>query len=422
MKNRSSIIVAIIIIGYALSGISVSAIPLMLSYQGMVQSEGESFTGEGLFQFALINDGGSVFYWSNDGKTPPLDSIQLTVMDGLFQVNLGDTALMNAIPASAFNSDTLYLRVWFSPMGEIPEVLTPDQRVISCGFAVRAESADKLAGVQASSYATRTWSTGEYVDIAGDTMTGALIVPDDGFQVGTKQIVAADGKTGIGTADPQSALHVVGDTEAGDVIIAPDYASSGKNSSLFFAEDRSGNYGMGLQYHGEDNVLSLYGKSSSTIYGPHLFISRNEGNVGLGVSDPQSRLHINGDIRIPSSGGQILNETGNYLFQTWWRSDFGDYTAMNSGYTWESADEPISVVAGSQGFFITKGDGSNTPYAVKLMRIKTDGSVGIGTTTPSAKLEVQGGAIKATGGFIIETRTSDPASPVTGQMWLRTDL
>jgi len=50
------------------------------------------------------------------------------------------------------------------------------------------------------------------------------------------------------------------------------------------------------------------------------------------------------------------------------------------------------------------------------------GNVGIGIATSSAKLEVVGGSIKATGGLIIETRTSDPVSPTTGQIWLRTDL
>jgi len=80
--------------------------------------------------------------------------------------------------------------------------------------------------------------------------------------------------------------------------------------------------------------------------------------------------------------------------------------------------------------------------------VTNGGEVGIGLTTPDAnyKITTTGGGIKAenssasqpagyfsnagggpalmigTGGFVTETRTSDPASPVTGQIWLRTDL
>ncbi len=38
------------------------------------------------------------------------------------------------------------------------------------------------------------------------------------------------------------------------------------------------------------------------------------------------------------------------------------------------------------------------------------------------RAEAVTGAVSATGGLVIETRTSDPASPATGQLWLRTDL
>lgn len=57
------------------------------------------------------------------------------------------------------------------------------------------------------------------------------------------------------------------------------------------------------------------------------------------------------------------------------------------------------------------------------LTINQNGNVGIGgSASSSAKLEVIGGPIKATGGLIIETRTNDPATPAEGQMWMRTDI
>lgn len=51
-----------------------------------------------------------------------------------------------------------------------------------------------------------------------------------------------------------------------------------------------------------------------------------------------------------------------------------------------------------------------------------NGFVGIGTQSPSAKLEVSGGVIKASGGLVHESRTDDPSSPADGQVWFRSDI
>jgi hypothetical protein len=53
---------------------------------------------------------------------------------------------------------------------------------------------------------------------------------------------------------------------------------------------------------------------------------------------------------------------------------------------------------------------------------RASGNVGVGTSNPTAKLEVKGGVIKATDGLIIEVVSSDPTSPQEGQLWLNTSV
>ena len=93
---------------------------------------------------------------------------------------------------------------------------------------------------------------------------------------------------------------------------------------------------------------------------------------------------MDGDIRMPNNSN-ITNAYGNMVFHTGWSSSFGDYTSINSGYEWGS-DEPVSMVAGSQGIFFTKGDASGTPYAETLAAINTSGRLSC------AVLQITGGS------------------------------
>jgi hypothetical protein len=129
-----------------------------------------------------------------------------------------------------------------------------------------------------------------------------------------------------------------------------------------------------------------------TNYGSN--IAYTTGNVGIGVTAPAAGLDVLGNIviRHPTVSGIVM-------------------------YGGAANDQLFGAVgASSSGIYIGLAD------ADKRIMILNTGNVGIGTNTPSTKLEVAGGAIKATGGLIIETRTSDPATPVVGQIWLRTDI
>lgn len=67
--------------------------------------------------------------------------------------------------------------------------------------------------------------------------------------------------------------------------------------------------------------------------------------------------------------------------------------------------------------------GTETNNKIKLIT-KAD-TVQIGESpvtppaTPTVKMEVQGGVLKATDGLVIQTTTVDPTNPIDGQIWLR---
>ena len=64
-------------------GTTQAAVPQRLNHQGRVAVNGVNFDGNGQFKFALVNAGGTVSYWSNDGTgtagSPPTAAVSLAV-------------------------------------------------------------------------------------------------------------------------------------------------------------------------------------------------------------------------------------------------------------------------------------------------------------------------------------------------------
>src|ERR1043166_2308262 len=116
-------------------------VPAMISYQGRILVSGTNFSGNGQFKFALVQGSGPTLLWKNDGSagnTEPVAAVTLPVTNGLIMVNLGDTP-MAPIPTSIFANSDVRLRVWFNG-GPGFQQLTPDQRIVSVGYAMRAET------------------------------------------------------------------------------------------------------------------------------------------------------------------------------------------------------------------------------------------------------------------------------------------
>jgi hypothetical protein len=131
---------------------SAEAVPLLLNFQGRVTVDGTVFTGAGQFKFALVNDGGSQTYWSNDGTSSagsePNAAVDVAVSNGNYALHLGDAGLANmaALQASVFANDPIFLRIWFSDGTNGFERLgTEDHQITSVAFALKAKEAETVS-------------------------------------------------------------------------------------------------------------------------------------------------------------------------------------------------------------------------------------------------------------------------------------
>jgi len=137
--SKKTRILTAIALSLALAFTSRAQVPGIINYQGRIVDNGTNFNGIGLFEFTLVNPGGTTNYWSNDGTAvgQPTLAVSLTVTKGLYSVLLGSTS-MTAIPPTVFASSNVLLRVWFNDGVNGFQQLTPDQQLGSVGYAMMA--------------------------------------------------------------------------------------------------------------------------------------------------------------------------------------------------------------------------------------------------------------------------------------------
>jgi len=91
------------------------------------------------------------------------------------------------------------------------------------------------------------------------------------------------------------------------------YSATTQEYATFFLGEANTNYGMYWTYDGSADKLHLYGILAGTVYGPHVTVERESGEVGIGVTSPSSALDVKGNIKVRNSVGTVVMELGTGL-------------------------------------------------------------------------------------------------------------
>src|SRR3989344_4215584 len=230
-------------------------------------------------------------------------------------------------------------------------------------------------------------------DYFNTTSTTATSTFAGGLTVGTNKLVVdrSTGNVGIGTVSPQTALEF-------GVVGNPHFIGWGAAYKWGMSSSNIVNFSLGSSYPSGFNL--------STAASSGLFID-NSGNVGIGTTSPTALLHLEGlnkELLIDGLSGTatIAIQAGNSDdAKLSFRIDDGTERSFIKNDTDENL--VISSVNTTDDIIFSSG--------TELMRVLGTGNVGIGTTSPFAKLSVKGAG--TTTGINFQTTNSNDTPLVT---------
>lgn len=201
------------------------------------------------------------------------------------------------------------------------------------------------------------------------------------------------GNVGIGTASPESRLHIAQSNSGGKVILYIDNnASSALNNeaTLKFSVDGGASVSNGGAEISTINVNAGNGNSDLTFktYNASAGFTEkvritNDGNVGIGTTSPGNLLQVS-----------YQNQTTDSLIRL--GVAYAGDRSSRGGITWhDSADVTGKIFTEYDGTMTSMVFGSlySSGYTSnRSMIIRGNGNVGIGTTSPGARLDVSDGS------------------------------
>ena len=385
---------------------------------------------------------------------------RITATSGLFSTMLGSTTALTSVD---FNQ-TLYLGVEIGGSASTPVwdgEMAPRKKIGAVPAAVVAEQLNGLNSSQflrsdavnatstASTFLTVTQtSTGDIARFIGQASTNVFVIKSGGnvavgtttpysrFSVwgagtGTGQLLELtnnasttvarflddgtayfSGNVGIGSTTPYAKLSVVGD------VIASRFTatSSTKSTPNYTFIEQGGTGSLGWWTNTTDANPRIYQVSGGTAW---VMFDRGSINVGAGVGNTPSLGFTDGNPDIQGSDATIVRDAANTIAirRTTTAQAFKVYNTYTSDSVYERGTFSWS---GNQLNIGTENAGGGTARSLNLITASTTrltvdsgGNVGIGTTSPSARLAVHGSGYISSNLFVGGTLTSTSTSAST---------
>jgi hypothetical protein len=190
--------------------------------------------------------------------------------------------------------------------------------------------------------------------------------------------INSSGLVGIGTNNPGSRLQVNAAGTVNVQTIVLGLSSTSLRPVLQFSESTGIGLttGMSIEYdgRGSGDTNNMY---INNVNGDPVFTVRSGGNVGIGITTPGQKLHVIGQAIIDGGAGVASSGTLHVRQQGDTSSDGIALTSTNatSHRIWKDANGTLNI-----------GPSSLPSSFVQTLT----GNVGIGTTNPSAKLDIAG--------------------------------